>query len=127
MIETKNPEELVQAQLEEWAKTDAALAEKFNPEKVGSCWRWIIEKAREALHGESGAIWHEQVFRWARDYFVDGVAGEEAAPKRRRKEKQHVVEAATTPHQSDPTTIAAPQASKPAPGLQQLDLFGGLG
>lgn len=72
--EIKSPEALVQAQLEEWAATDPALAEKFNPEKIGDCWKWIVDKAKRSGKGGDVAIWHGTVFRWARDYFVDGHA-----------------------------------------------------
>jgi len=119
MIETKDPEELVKAQLEEWATTDAALAEKFKPEKVGSCWRWIVEKAREALHGQPGAIWHEQVFRWARDYFVDGEAEKDATATAKPKKR--------TARKATPAPAVKAETPSPAPALQQLDLFGGVG
>ncbi len=123
--EIKSPEALVQAQLEEWAATDPALAEKFNPEKIGDCWKWITEKAREALDGESGAIRDEQVFRWGRDYFVDDVAAHEEEEAKAREEARAAAREARR-KQKEATEPPKP-APAPQPSLQQLDLFGGLG
>ncbi|MBO7130945.1 MAG: hypothetical protein J6V65_02225, partial [Fibrobacterales bacterium] len=73
IVEKSTPEELVKMQLDEWAAEDSALAETYDKSRLEDCWDWIVEKARELLSGDSGAVWHGQVFRWARDYFVDRV------------------------------------------------------
>ena len=74
IVEKSTPEELVKMQLDEWAATDPALAEAYHPENIGDCWTWIVDKAKRSGKGGDVAIWHGTVFRWARDYFVDGHA-----------------------------------------------------
>ena len=119
-------------------------------EYLEDCWDWIEEKARELLSGGSGAVWHGQVFRWARDYFVDRVfekkeqeekeEQERAKKQRAERPKKRVARTKTkrkaAPRDADsPEALAmdtvsvpaeAPAAPKPeadpVPGIQ-LDLF----
>lgn len=71
LVDGKTPIELIRLQLEDWAKDDAALAAKFDPARLDDCWAAVEEKARERLNGKSGAVYHDDVFRWARDFYVD--------------------------------------------------------
>ena len=151
IVEKSTPEELVGIQLDEWAAEDSALAETYDKSRLEDCWDWIEEKARELLNGGSGAVLHWQVFRWARDYFVDRVfekkeqeekEEQERAKKQRAAErpKKRVARTKTkrkaAPRDADsPEALAmdassvpaeAPAATKPeaapVPGIQ-LDLF----
>ena len=150
IVEKSTPEELVKMQLDEWAAEDSALAETYDKSRLEDCWDWIEEKARELLSGGSGAVWHGQVFRWARDYFVDRVfekkeqeekeEQERAKKQRVERPKERVARTKTkrkaAPRDADsPEALAmdavsvpaeAPAASKPeaapVPGIQ-LDLF----
>ncbi|MBP5187643.1 MAG: hypothetical protein J6Z50_00785, partial [Fibrobacterales bacterium] len=88
IVEKSTPEELVKMQLDEWAAEDSALAETYDKSRLEDCWDWIVEKARELLSGDSGAVWHGQVFRWARDYFVDRVFEKKEQEKEERAKKQ---------------------------------------
>ena len=150
IVEKSTPEELVKMQLDEWAAEDSALAETYDKSRLEDCWDWIEEKARELLSGGSGAVWHGQVFRWARDYFVDRVfekkeqeekeEQERAKKQRAERPKKRVARTKTkrkaAPRDADsPEALAmdtvsvpaeAPAAPKPeadpVPGIQ-LDLF----
>lgn len=144
IVKENDPQKLVGMQLEEWAATDPALAETYDKSRLEDCWDWIVEKARELLGGDSGAVWHGQVFRWARDYFVDRVFEKEeqerAKKQRAERPKKRVARTKTkrkaAPRDADsPEALAmdavsvpaeAPAASKPetapVPGIQ-LDLF----
>ena len=150
IVQNNDPQKLVKMQLDEWAAEDSALAETYDKSRLEDCWDWIVEKARELLSGDSGAVWHGQVFRWARDYFVDRVfekKEQEEKEEQERTKKQMAerpkkrVERTKTkrkaaPRDADsPEALAmdavsvpaeAPAASKPeaapVPGIQ-LDLF----
>ena len=147
IVEKSTPEELVKMQLDEWAAEDSALAETYDKSRLEDCWDWIEEKARELLGGDSGAVWHGQVFRWARDYFVDRVFEKEEREKEERAKKQRAerpkkrvartkTKRKAAPRDADsPEALAmdavsapaeAPAAPKPeaapVPGIQ-LDLF----
>jgi ATPase subunit of ABC transporter with duplicated ATPase domains len=88
IVEKSTPKELVEMQLQEWAQTDSALAETYDKSRLEDCWDWIVEKARELLGGDSGAVWHGKIFRMARDYFVDRVFEKEEQEKEERAKKQ---------------------------------------
>ena len=136
IVKENDPQKLVGMQLEEWAAEDSALAETYDKSRLEDCWDWIVEKARELLSGDSGAVWHGQVFRWARDYFVDRVfekkeqEKEERAKKQRAERPKKRVARTKTKRKAAPrdadSPAAAPAAPKPAPapvpGIQ-LDLF----
>ena len=111
----KTPIELVKAQLETWAKSDAALAAVYTPDKLKDCWEYIEAQARKMAEDRRAAVSYETVYRWARDFYVDGKA-DDAAPK--RKGKVYEVEATAEPHPADPTVEEAPKADD-----SQLDLF----
>lgn len=80
-------EEIVKKYLEEHCATDSVLAEKFNPELMPECYKFIYKMAEE-MHGDSKseclAIERTTVFKWARDFFIEG----EAALEEERKAKQ---------------------------------------
>lgn len=147
IVKENDPQKLVGMQLEEWAAEDSALAETYDKSRLEDCWDWIVEKARELLSGDSGAVWHGQVFRWARDYFVDRVFEKKAQEEEERAKKQRAerpkkrvartkTKRKAAPRDADsPEALAmdavsapaaAPAAPKPAPapvpGIQ-LDLF----
>ena len=150
IVEKSTPEELVKMQLDEWAAEDSALAETYDKSRLEDCWDWIEEKARELLSGGSGAVWHGQVFRWARDYFVDRVfekkeqeekEEQERAKKQRAERPKKRVALTKTKRKAAPRDADSPEAlamdtvsvpaeapaapkpeADPVPGIQ-LDLF----
>lgn len=130
-VKGKTPEQLVKMQMEDWLFDDPALMASYDPEKVADCLEWVAKKVRmNAEHAGVAVCCHEEVFRMARDYFVDGharmekeiqdqaIKAEQAGPKprKRKKEKVYTVEkvaAEAAPHPADPT-------AKPA---EDTDLF----
>lgn len=84
----KSAADLIRIQLEDWMWNDTALMETYDPEMVDDCLEWVANDLRShADHVAVMAIWHEDVFRKARDYFVDGRAKEEKERKKRAAEK----------------------------------------
>lgn len=113
-VKGKTPEQLVAMQMEDWLFDDPALMESYKPEKVAACLEWVADKVRmNAEHAGVAVCCHEEVFRLARDYFVDGHANDAASvpeAKRKRKEKTYSVEkvaAEAQPHFADPTAKPA--------------------
>jgi hypothetical protein len=117
----KPPIALVMDRLKKWAQKDAALAAALGagtPDKEQDCWEHIVEQAQKMPHeGVVGCVCvdDETVYRWARDFYVDGKA-DDAAPK--HKGKVYEVEATAEPHPADPTAEEASKADD-----SQLDLF----
>lgn len=122
-VKGKTPEQLVAMQMEDWLFDDPALMGSYKPEKVADCLEWVADKVRmNAEHAGVAVCCHEEVFRLARDYFVDGHANDAASvpeAKRKRKEKTYSVEkvaAEAQPHPADPTAKPEDDA--------QVSLFG---
>lgn len=67
--------------LEKKRGEDSALAEKYKPELMDGCMEFIEDVARKWLGGSSGAIEDAIVYKWARDYFIDGYAEAEEKPR----------------------------------------------
>lgn len=120
-IENAAPIALVLDRLKEWAQKDAALAAALGagtPNKEQDCWEHIVKQAQKMPHeGVVGCVCvdDETVYRWARDFYVDGKA-DDATPK--RKGKVYEVEATAEPHPADPTAQPEDDA--------QIDLFAGV-
>ena len=66
----------IQKYLERHTKNDSALAGKFDASKMDECVRYVTGLARKELHGNSGAIDDATVYKWARDFFLEGPADE---------------------------------------------------
>lgn len=85
-------QEKIKQHLEERCKVDPCMAEKFNPEQLDDCWEFIVSMARDMAKDESAiAIEDDIVYKWARDYFIEGKAEMEA--KRKAEEEARKEEA----------------------------------
>lgn len=65
-------EQIIQNYLEEQVKVDSALAEKYDANKVPDCIKAIISNARKIAVKSTAMVKSETVFKWARDFFIDG-------------------------------------------------------
>ena len=82
----KSAEDLIRIQLEEWMFDDPALMESYDPAKAEDCLAWVAEELRSNTeHTAVMAIWHDDVFRLARDYFVEGHANDAAKAEEKVK------------------------------------------
>lgn len=64
--------EIIQKYLEDQCKIDSALAEKYDSKKVPELMKAIMNKARKIAVGNAAMVKSETVFKWARDFFIDG-------------------------------------------------------
>lgn len=64
-------EERVKAYLEEQIKTDTALAAVYNPSKIKQCFTYITDQARKVASGNSCWVDDAEVWKWARDYYIE--------------------------------------------------------
>lgn len=121
-VKGKTPEQLVAMQMEDWLFDDPALMESYKPEKVADCLEWVADKVRmNTEHAGVAVCCHEEVFRMARDYFVDGHANDAAKAEEKVKawnanQRKRRGEADVHPHPADPTAKPADDA--------QVSLFG---
>lgn len=58
--------------LEKQIKNDTALSEKYDPEKMDKCSEYITDLAKKQLGGKPGYIEDAVVYKWARDFFIEG-------------------------------------------------------
>lgn len=69
-------EERVKAYLEEQIKTDTALAAVYNPGKIRQCFTYITDQARKVANGNLYFADDAEVWKWARDYYLEEVPKE---------------------------------------------------
>ena len=74
---------------DEEIKKDSALAEKYDFQKIAECESYVMGEAKKYLHSQNGAIEDVIVFKWARDFFIDGIKTEET---KETKEKSVIPE-----------------------------------
>lgn len=67
-----NLKEAIKAYLDGQVKQDAALAEKYSPEHIDLCIDYIHDMAEKVLEGKSGAIDDATVYKWSRDFWLEG-------------------------------------------------------
>lgn len=88
--------EIIKNYLEDCAKTDKALAEKFDASKMDACMKFIENQVLETIdkkdrHGTvNRMVAPEVVYKWARDFFIDGAAA--AAQKDKPEESKGISE-----------------------------------
>ena len=66
--------EQLQSYLEKQIEADAALKAVYNASKLDACVKYVMEQARKHLNGISGYIDDAQVYKWARDFYLEGHA-----------------------------------------------------
>jgi hypothetical protein len=79
--------EAITKYLDGQVKQDAALAEKYVPEHIGLCIDYINAMGKKVLGGKSGVIDDPTVYKWSRDFWLEGHL-EEALKKKEEKEKK---------------------------------------
>lgn len=110
-------EQAIKAYLEDAIKTDPTLCATYNAKKIGECVKYITEQAKKYLNGKNGAVADEIVYKWARDFFIDGET----------ERQDNVTEEAEVKEAVEAQQAAPEQPVKKRLGeLEQLDLFGSL-
>lgn len=99
-------ENTIKAHLDKVAETDAVFAEKYNPEGIAGCCKYITAEAKKRAQNGCAIIADEEVYGWAVHYFDEGLD----APK---EEIQCRVE--TT---ADPDVMRAKIEPKPIQALR---------
>lgn len=64
-------EERVKAYLEEQIKTDEALKTLYVPSKIKECYAYITAEARKVANSASYFADDAEVWKWARDFFIE--------------------------------------------------------
>lgn len=122
-IEAKGMRRL-QKYVEQQCKEDEHLRERYNPGLMERCWEWIREQVSNTARNGVAAVWHDNIYKLARDYFNDEIY------KNPAEESEDMV-----PEERDvkPVQKANPEPepkkerkTAPKPEEQQLDFFGGL-
>jgi len=57
--------------MEEQIGIDAALKAKYDETKIDNCVKYVTDKARKALNGNSGYLPPPNVYHWVREYFLE--------------------------------------------------------
>ncbi len=116
-------EELLKAQLEQYldeqAEKDSCFAEKYNKSMLGGLVKYVMAKAKKALNGINGCIANEVVYKWARDYFNDGICEKELKEKIERNLKKIEREEKKESIEDSNTMVSEAEQNE----REQLDLF----
>ena len=84
----QNPyEKLVQDYLEKEIQTDECFRKNYIENRISQCFKYITSCARKQSVGNCAMIEDVQVYKWARDYFNDGIAKKEIEDQKAQKEK----------------------------------------
>lgn len=73
-----NMNDIIKEYLDKCAETDAAFKAAYKPNKIDDCMKEIEKTVRESLnmktkhHSSACAVKDEDIFKLARDYFIDG-------------------------------------------------------
>lgn len=109
--------EALKKYLEEEAERDPLFRAKFDAEKIGKCAEYVTAEAKKHLSGKSGAVEDMLVFKWARDFFNDGLA-EKSEPKH---EQDSGAEISETAEREEKTGGAEPNTDKPKKGKKKQE------
>ena len=99
-------EERVKAYLEEQIKTDTALAAVYIPEKIKQCFTYIVDQARKVANSNSYYADDAEVWKWARDYYLEEVPKE--AERIAKVEAELDKEAETEEKKKEPAVDVTP-------------------
>ena len=123
--------EPIRKYLETQVQRDDALKSKYNPEFLEGCVDYINNQARETLKSRSGFVEDAVVYKWARDYFVEGIADKDAEKKETEKK---IDGSSADPKEASPsvpkeevevkTAVVAKKAEKMQPEQRSLFDFG---
>lgn len=64
-------EELVKKYLDKQVETDTALKTVYDSTKIKDCFKYITELARKQAVNNCAMIEDSQVYKWARDYYLE--------------------------------------------------------
>lgn len=71
-IEAKGMRRL-QKYVEQQCKEDKHLRDRYNPDLMERCWEWIREQVSNTARNGIAAVWHDNIYKLARDYFNDEI------------------------------------------------------
>lgn len=92
-----NHEQVIKNYLETQIVEDAALKEKYDPEKLSACYKYIVSQARKQADNGCAMIEDAVVYKWARDFYLEGTQNveepeEEETPENEKKPIPHYKE-----------------------------------
>ena len=117
--------EIIKGYLEGQAEKDLALKERYVEADLDKCVEYINAQARKTLDGKSGFVEDGIVFKWARDFYIEGIAEKEkaeAAAKSEELAKER--EDATKVETATVVTEKKSEGRKPEPKQRSLFDFG---
>jgi hypothetical protein len=72
-----NHEQVIKNYLETQIIEDAALREKYDAKKLSACYKYIVSQARKQADNGCAMIDDAVVYKWARDFYLEGPQKEE--------------------------------------------------
>lgn len=76
-----NHEQVIKNYLETQIVEDAALREKYDPKKLSDCYKYIVSQAKKQADNGCAMIDDAVVYKWARDFYLEGPQTEEETPE----------------------------------------------
>lgn len=68
--------------LNDLSTKDKAFSKFYKHDKLGDCWNYIVDYAKQKLNNKSGALTDDEVFQQARHYFTDVLPSENKEEKK---------------------------------------------
>lgn len=72
-----NHEQVIKNYLETQIVEDAALREKYDSKKLSDCYKYIVSQAKKQADNGCAMIEDAVVYKWARDFYLEGPQTEE--------------------------------------------------
>lgn len=72
-----NHEQVIKNYLETQIVEDAALREMYDPKKLSACYKYIVSQAKKQADNGCAMIEDAVVYKWARDFYLEGPQNEE--------------------------------------------------
>ena len=83
-----NHEQVIKNYLETQIIEDAALREKYDPKKLSACYKYIVSQARKQADNGCAMIDDAVVYKWARDFYLEGPQSEEEVEEEETLEEE---------------------------------------
>lgn len=74
--------------LDEQSEVDAHFKSVYRKDRSDFLIKYITEQARKALNGKDGGIRSDVVFKWARDYYNDGICQQDIEKEEKEKKER---------------------------------------
>lgn len=94
--------EIVKNYLEQQCEQDAVLKERYDEKYIDKCWDYIVNCAKAEAKGSSSVcIEDNQVYQWARHYYLEGLSEKDIDNVKKEADKYYSGEIKKSKYQKE--------------------------